>query len=46
MGPGIKPGVRKDQVTPQVGVLILSRALGVKPPAAAEAKLPEKLFTD
>jgi predicted AlkP superfamily pyrophosphatase or phosphodiesterase len=46
MGPGIKPGVRKDPVTPQAGTMILSRALGIKPPKAAEAKLPEKLFGD
>jgi Type I phosphodiesterase / nucleotide pyrophosphatase len=46
MGPGIKPGVRTDRVTPQAGVAILSRALGVKPPAAAEAPVPEKLFDD
>jgi predicted AlkP superfamily pyrophosphatase or phosphodiesterase len=46
MGPGIIPGVRKDPVTPQAGVQILSRALGVKPPAGSEAKLPEKLFAE
>jgi hypothetical protein len=44
MGPGIKPREHKERVTPQVGVLILSRALSIKPPAAAEANLPEKLF--
>jgi hypothetical protein len=44
MGPGIKSGVRKDAVTPQAGVAILSRSLGIKPPAAAEAPVPEKLF--
>jgi hypothetical protein len=46
VGPGIKAGARKDAVTPQAGVAILSRALGIKPPAAAEAPVPEKLFTD
>jgi hypothetical protein len=46
MGPNIHGGVRKDTVTPQAGVAILSRALGIKPPAAAEAKVPEKLFVD
>jgi len=46
MGPGIHGGVRKDAVTPQAGVAILSRGLGIKPPAAAEAKVPEKLFGD
>jgi predicted AlkP superfamily pyrophosphatase or phosphodiesterase len=46
MGPGIHGGIRKDAVTPQAGVMILSRALGIKPPAGADAKLPEKLFAD
>jgi hypothetical protein len=46
MGPGIKAGVRKDAVTPQAAPVILSRALGIKPPAAAEAPVPEKLFAD
>jgi hypothetical protein len=44
MGPGIKSGARKDTVTPQVGALILSRALGIKPPKAAEATLPDNVF--
>src|SRR5262249_32630376 len=46
LGPGIKQGARKDAVTPQAGVAILSRAVGIKPPAAAEAPVPEKLFAD
>jgi hypothetical protein len=46
LGPGIKAGARKDAVTPQAAVAILSRALGIKPPAAAEAPVPEKLFVE
>jgi hypothetical protein len=43
-GPGIKPGVRKDAVTPEATAAILAHALGIKPPAKAQAKVPEKLF--
>ena len=46
MGPGIKAGVHKELVTPQAGVQILSRALGIKPPASADAELPKKVFGD
>ena len=46
MGPGIQPGVSKDLVTPQAGVMILSRALGIAPPAKADAELPKKVFAD
>src|SRR5262249_3354633 len=45
-GPGIRPGPRKDAVTPQAAAAILSRALGIKPPACAEAPVPEKLFVE
>jgi predicted AlkP superfamily pyrophosphatase or phosphodiesterase len=43
-GPGIKPGVYKDAITPQAAPVILSRLLGIKAPAKAEAEAPEKLF--
>jgi hypothetical protein len=43
-GPGVKPGVREERVTPQAAAAILARALGVPPPAKAEAKVPEGLF--
>ena len=46
MGPGITGGPRKEAVTPQAGVAILSRGLGIKPPAGAEAPVPDKLFAD
>jgi hypothetical protein len=44
-GPGLNPGPRKDPVTPQSAVSVLARALGIKPPAMAEAPVPGKLFT-
>ncbi len=43
-GPGLVPGARKDRVTPQANVAILAKALGIKPPAMADAPLPEKVF--
>jgi hypothetical protein len=46
MGPGIKPGVRKERVSPEHMALILSRAAGVKPPAKAARALPEGLFAE
>jgi predicted AlkP superfamily pyrophosphatase or phosphodiesterase len=45
-GPGIQTGVRKDAVTPQAGIAILARALGIKPPRTAEAMVPAKLFQE
>jgi hypothetical protein len=44
-GPGIQKGVRDDPVTPLVTPVILARALGIAPPAAARAPVPEGLFT-
>jgi hypothetical protein len=44
LGPGVRPGVREGRVTPQAAATILAHALGVRPPAAAEAPLPEDLF--
>lgn len=43
-GAGIGGGVHKEAVTPQAIVPILARALGIKPPAAADAPLPKGLF--
>jgi predicted AlkP superfamily pyrophosphatase or phosphodiesterase len=40
-GRSINARVRNDPVTPQAAVVILARALGIKPPAFAEATLPE-----
>jgi hypothetical protein len=45
-GSGIRPGVRHDAVTPQAAALIMARALGIKPPAKADAVLPANLFVD
>ncbi len=43
-GAGVKPGVRKEEVTPQAAASILARALGIKPPAKADAPVPAGLF--
>jgi predicted AlkP superfamily pyrophosphatase or phosphodiesterase len=43
-GPGVKPGKRKDAVTPLAAAAILARAAGVKPPAKAAEPVPEGLF--
>jgi hypothetical protein len=40
-GGGINAKVRTDAVTPQAAGVILAAALGIKPPADAEAPLPE-----
>ena len=45
-GRGIKGGKRVDAVTPQAAAAILARALGVAPPAKAEAPVPSGLFED
>jgi hypothetical protein len=45
-GTGIKPGARKDAVTPSATAAILAHALGIKPPAKAEAIVPDGLFGD
>jgi Type I phosphodiesterase / nucleotide pyrophosphatase len=43
-GPGIKGGKRTDAVTPQAIAAILARAIGMAPPAKAEAPVPSGLF--
>jgi hypothetical protein len=43
-GPGIRHAVRRDPVTPQAAAVILARALGIAPPAKAEATVPAGLF--
>jgi hypothetical protein len=45
-GPGVVAGPRRDAVTPQAATAILARALGVKPPAQAEAPVPAGLFAE
>lgn len=46
MGPGIRPGVHPERITPQATAAILARGLGIKPPATARAPLPDGLFSD
>jgi arylsulfatase A-like enzyme len=45
-GPGVKPGVRTEQVTPLATVPILAKALGIAPPDGVKAPVPPKLFGD
>lgn len=44
LGPGVKPGVRPEPVPPLAAAAILAHGLGIKPPAKAEAGVPEDLF--
>ena len=43
-GPGVRPGVRDERVTPLSVAAILCRALGVEPPEGAEGTVPDGLF--
>lgn len=43
-GGGVRPGARRERVTPQAAAVILSKALGIKPPAKADAEMPDHLF--
>jgi hypothetical protein len=45
-GPGVRHAVRRDPVTPQAAAVILARALGIDPPAKAEAAVPAGLFAE
>jgi hypothetical protein len=42
-GPGIRPGVHEERVTPQALAVVLAGALGVRAPDAAEAAVPTSL---
>jgi len=42
-GPGIRPGVYQERVTPQALPVVLARALGVRAPAGAEVEVPKSL---
>jgi hypothetical protein len=44
LGAGVKPGVRKDSVSPEQAAVILAHALGMKAPARATLPLPAGLF--
>jgi hypothetical protein len=43
-GPAVRAGLRKEAITPQATAAILAQALGIKPPADAEAPVPSGLF--
>jgi predicted AlkP superfamily pyrophosphatase or phosphodiesterase len=43
-GPGVKPGIYKDAITPQAAPAILAKLLGIKPPEKAEAEAPESML--
>lgn len=45
-GAGVKPGVRKERVSPEAVAVILSAGLGIAPPAKAAVKVPAGLFTE
>ena len=42
--PAIKPGIKKDPVTPQAAAAIFSKAINIKPPKMASYPVPERLF--
>jgi hypothetical protein len=42
-GPGIRPGVFSEAVTPQAMAAVLAHGLGIKPPAGAQAPVPASL---
>ncbi|MCI0462258.1 MAG: alkaline phosphatase family protein, partial [Gemmataceae bacterium] len=43
-GPGVVAGAREERITPLAVAPILSRALGIDPPAGAEVPVPKGLF--
>ncbi|HTU20591.1 MAG TPA: alkaline phosphatase family protein [Gemmataceae bacterium] len=43
-GAGVRPGVRREAVTPLAAAGILARAIGIKPPAKAAVEVPADLF--
>jgi hypothetical protein len=45
-GPGVRPGIHAERVTPQALATILAHGLQIPLPAAAEAPLPKGLFKD
>ena len=44
LGPGVRPGIRQERVTPLATAAILARALHIPPPAGADHPLPDGLF--
>jgi hypothetical protein len=45
-GPGVRAGTHAEAVSPLCTVAILAHGLGIKPPAKAEAAVPENLFAE
>jgi hypothetical protein len=43
-GPGVRPAVHAENVTPLAAAAILAKSLGIAPPAKCEVSLPEGLF--
>ncbi len=43
-GPGIRKGVRQEEISPQAAAAIFARSLGIRPPATAETPVPPGLF--
>jgi hypothetical protein len=43
-GPGVRLGIHDESVTPEASATILAHALGIPPPARAQAPLPKGLF--
>jgi predicted AlkP superfamily pyrophosphatase or phosphodiesterase len=44
-GAGVKPGIRKERVSPEAAAVILAEGLAIAPPAKAAVTVPEGLFT-
>jgi predicted AlkP superfamily pyrophosphatase or phosphodiesterase len=43
-GPGVRPGIREERITPQAAAAILAHGLGISSPPGAEVPLPKRLF--
>jgi predicted AlkP superfamily pyrophosphatase or phosphodiesterase len=43
-GPGVRPGIRRDAVTPQAAAAILARGLGIELPPGANVRVPQGLW--
>jgi hypothetical protein len=43
-GPGVRPGLHRERVSPELAAVVLAQALGVRPPADARPRTPEGLF--
>jgi Type I phosphodiesterase / nucleotide pyrophosphatase len=45
-GPGVKPGIHREEVVPAVIAAIFAKALGIAPPSKAAYGVPERLFVE